>query len=203
MRPGRPRTIGDRPSVWESALPAQVLQLPEELCGVRAVRPRPRTARAAALRCDGEDPYTSDRTAGAASRPGAGHAGRPELRQAPRRRARTGSGTVAVRPGGNESRLPAVQLRRSHAQDAGSASRERLASTRAIRYRPCGNFRSCRSGGVWYGDVRGRLRRALPEVGSPRARSRRPCSKRWTRSGATGGWPSESQQAGLLRGSSG
>ena len=31
------RTIGDRPSVWESALPAQVLQLPEELARVDAL----------------------------------------------------------------------------------------------------------------------------------------------------------------------
>jgi transposase, IS5 family len=31
------RTVGDKPSLWESQLPAEVLRLPEELAGVDAL----------------------------------------------------------------------------------------------------------------------------------------------------------------------
>jgi hypothetical protein len=61
----------------------------------------------------------------------------------------------------------------------------------------------CRAEGLGRGNVQRRLRRALLAVGSPRARSCRPRSNRSTRSGARGGWPSESQQPGLVRGCSG
>jgi IS5 family transposase len=39
------RTVGDRPSLWESLLPAEVLQLPEELARVDALLDDPVSAR--------------------------------------------------------------------------------------------------------------------------------------------------------------